>query len=447
VRYQTFNKIQSLPSKKRQSNYFFRYSGAVVNKHSFRFKQNNSRLLRHDDLMLKMEMDCVIQYFITSLSVRFSVDDILWDLCKNCIAHLGFEDCVIYLVDKERNILVQKAAWGPKTTDENRIINPIEIPMGQGIVGSVAESGRSELVADTTKDSRYIIDDVRRHSDISVPIKLSGKVFGVLDSEHSQKNFYTERHLYILDTVAAVCASKLILAQAEEEKQEAIMNLLRYERTAALAQLRSLRLQMNPHFIFNSLNSIQQLILRNQTEDATRYLSKFSKLLRAVLTYSELSTVTISREIEILELYLQLESLRFKDSFHYTVTCSQLIFGDEMEIPTLLIQPFVENAIWHGLLNKPGERTLQIDFQLLDSGQIVCSIEDNGIGREEARKMKQTIPEDIHTGKGIRSAEERLLLYNQQFDTKSRLVLEDLFNDDGCAAGTKVTIYFPLWNE
>lgn len=392
-------------------------------------------------------MEKLISYFSTSLGAMFSVEDILWDVSRNCISQLGFEDCVIYLIDYEKNCLIQKAAWGPKTTQENKILNPIEIPLGQGIVGTVAVTGKVEIIADTSKDSRYIVDDERRYSEITIPIKTAGKIIGVLDSEHRQKNFYTNKHRQILETVAAICANKIVLAQTEAQRHQAAVDLLVHQRQTAEAKLQSMRLQMNPHFLFNSLNSIQQLILRNHTDDAARYLSRFSKLLRQVLTYSDYSTVSLTKEIEMLELYLQLEALRFKESFQYSISACSMINRDEMEIPTLLIQPFVENAIWHGLLHKTGERKLHINFLLSNEEQIICTIEDNGIGRKAAQKISQAVKDDLHTGKGIRSADDRLRLFNEQFEAKSYLEIEDLTDASGNASGTRVSIFFPVWNE
>lgn len=409
-----------------------------------RRKQKNAL---HEGLLQQLEMEKVISYFTTSLGAMFSVEDILWDVSHNCISQLGFEDCVIYLIDPDKQCLIQKAAWGPKTTAANKILNPIEIPLGKGIVGTVAMTGKAEIIADTSKDKRYIIDDEQRFSELTIPIKSADRIIGVLDSEHRQKNFYTAWHRQILEAVAAICATKIVLAQAEAQRHQAALDLLMQQRQSAEAKLRSMRLQMNPHFLFNSLNSIQQLILRNHTDDAARYLSRFSKLLRQVLTYSDYDTVSLVKEIEMLELYLQLEALRFKESFQYSISASNMIDRDEMEIPTLLIQPFVENAIWHGLLHKAGDRKLNIHFHLSNHEQIICTIEDNGIGREAAHKISQSAKDDLHSGKGIRSADERLRLFNEQFDAKSFLQIEDLTDASGAASGTRVIIFFPLWNE
>ena len=386
-----------------------------------------------------LETEQAINYLATSLHEQNNVEAILWDVTRNCIGRLQFEDCVIYLVDEERGVLVQKAAWGPKTTQESKILNPIEIPIGKGIVGSVAKSGRAEIIPDTSKDNRYIVDDAIRLSEITVPIIYEGKTLGIIDSEHSKKGFFNQKHLSILTTIASLCANKMIRAKAENEKQEAQLATLRHEREAVKAQLKSLRLQMNPHFLFNSLNSIQQMILAGEDRDATRYLSKFSRLLRLVLLHSDKENITLKEELETLNLYVELEFLRFKGSFRYDITCDRNIDREEIKIPVMLIQPFVENALWHGLLHKQGSRYLKIEFSEDTDENMVCIIEDNGIGREAAGKIKN----DHHTKKGIAVAKERLKTHHANDahdDLQKRLQIDDIKDESGNAAGTRVVL-------
>ena len=395
------------------------------------------------DQQERIEIEQAINYFASSMYEQTTVDEILWDVTRNCISRLHFEDCVIYLVDENRNCLIQKAAWGPKTTAENKIVNPIEIPIGQGVVGTTAASGKAVIINDTSKDERYIVDDLRRFSEITVPIIYNGKTLGIIDSEHSRKNFFNQRHLSILTTIASLCANKLVRVMAETERQKAQLKLLNNQRITAEAQLKSLRLQMNPHFLFNSLNSIQQIILTGDEKAATLYLSKFSRLLRLVLSHSDKEKVTLKEEIETLKLYVELESLRFKQSFHYEITCDETIDTDEIKIPTLLIQPFVENAIWHGLLHKEGSRFLTIKFTEDSKENIICLIKDNGIGRKASKKMNG---QKSHESKGIAVAEQRLKTYNKQHFLKSKVSIEDLKDIQGNALGTKVTLTLPLLN-
>ncbi|MBI1837434.1 MAG: SpoIIE family protein phosphatase [Flavobacteriia bacterium] len=159
----------------------------------------------------------VINKFAVELLEAQTEDDIVWTLAKNAIAELGYVDCVVYLYDEYSNQLIQKAAHGPKSPVSYEVFNPIPLKLGQGIVGSVALSGKGEIIEDTSLDQRYIADDMIRFSEIAVPIIYRKKVIGIIDSEHPEKNFYTNDDLQILTTIASMTATKLIQTKSTEE--------------------------------------------------------------------------------------------------------------------------------------------------------------------------------------------------------------------------------------
>jgi putative methionine-R-sulfoxide reductase with GAF domain len=390
----------------------------------------------------QLEIEQIINHFAASMNSIGNIDDLLWDVAKNCISKLNFEDCVIYLKDKNRNVLIQKAAWGPKTTEENKIINPIEIPIGKGIVGSVAKTGKAEIIADTVLDERYIVDDVRRFSEIAIPVIINGAVTGVIDSEHSQKNFYTDRHLQILQTIAALCAGKIETINAEKQTREKELEVLRLNKDLATSQLTALRAQMNPHFIFNALNSVQQYILQGNVIEANKYLSKFSKLQREILHYSTQNFIPLEKEIEILDSYLQLEQLRFGESFKYTICTNEEVDPAEIKIPPMMLQPFVENAIWHGLMPKQGERNVEIGFLFFTDDILLATIRDNGIGRDASAKLKQNngINTKQHESKGMSLVHERMMLLQQQYDKPFEASAADITDENGVVQGTEVVL-------
>ncbi len=156
-----------------------------------------------------LEVEMTVNHFSTSLFNKNTVDEVLWDLAKNCISRLNFVDCVIYLKDPGGNKLVQKAAYGIKNPKDYEIYNPIEIQIGKGVVGSVAASGVAEIIDDTSADPRYIVDDDVRLSEIAIPIKNGDEVIGVIDSEHPEKGFFNDKHKRILTTIASLCANKI----------------------------------------------------------------------------------------------------------------------------------------------------------------------------------------------------------------------------------------------
>jgi AraC-like DNA-binding protein len=150
-----------------------------------------------------------ISFFSTSLSTKESIDEILWDITKNVIHRLGLVDCVIYTYDHDKLELTQHAAYGVKNPIDNCIHNKIKLRVGEGIVGSVAISKKAEIIRNTSKDSRYVVDDMSRLSELCVPILINDQLFGVIDSEHPQEAFFTEKHLYLLNIIAALCGQRI----------------------------------------------------------------------------------------------------------------------------------------------------------------------------------------------------------------------------------------------
>lgn len=389
----------------------------------------------------QLEIEQVINFFASSISGKTTVEDMLWDVAKGCISKLGFEDCVIYIKDEKRNILVQKAAWGAKTGTENSIINAIEIPVDKGIVGAVAASGKGEIIANTALDSRYIRDDAQRLSEIAVPIIHNKKVIGVIDSEHPQENFYTQRHLHILSTIASLCADKMDKINSELQTREKELEVLKLSKDLATSQLTALRAQMNPHFIFNALNSIQQYVLTGDVDQANKYLSKFSRLQRDVLNNSAQNFITLEKEIDMLTLYLELEQLRFKDNFDYHITIPEEIDAAEIKIPPMILQPFVENAIWHGLMPKKDHRRLQISFSVTSYNYLTCRIQDNGIGRVAAARLKEESGNAVnHKSMGMGLVYERLHILQQQFQHPFNVTIKDITGTDDTVQGTEVLL-------
>jgi ligand-binding sensor domain-containing protein/putative methionine-R-sulfoxide reductase with GAF domain len=393
------------------------------------------------------ELKRTIEYFTYSGSADSSASLILWDIARNCIARLGFEDCVIYLLDEKRNVLVQKAAYGDKNPTAFEIANPIEIPVGKGITGCVAKTGKAELVNDVSKDERYIVDDERRMAELAVPIIHEGRLIGVIDSEHRRKNFFTQHHLKTLQTISSLCAAKIATAVAIEAKKKAEATLQILNGRMLEAKFMNLRLQMNPHFLFNILTSIQYLIISQQIHKATDYLNIFSTFLRSLLNFAEQNVVTLEDELRILGMYVELESLCLDESFVWSVDIAADIEQEDVLLPFMLLQPFVENAINHGLIHKIGEKRFHINIEENDEDSLLCTIEDNGIGRTAALLIKQkNLSTVLHESKAINIVQERLELLQQKTGKKAGFEIEDLF-ENGQAAGTRVRILIPYYTK
>ncbi len=210
-------------------------------------------------------------------------------------------------------------------------------------------------------------------------------------------------------------------------------------------KLNALRAQMNPHFIFNSLNSIQNFINKNDEESANIYLAKFASLMRMILDTAQRSAIPVSEEIKSLELYLELEKLRFKNKFDYSIDIDQGIDPAAFEIPTMLIQPYVENAINHGIMHKEGSGHIKIALQHVSDG-IICTIEDDGIGRDQARQIKAR-QQINHRSVGMGITKDRLQIINLVQKKNMSVKVSDMVNGNQQPAGTRVEIHIPVISE
>ncbi len=384
----------------------------------------------------------IIDYYAHSTHDFSTEDDILWDLAGNCLSRLDFEDCVIYLVDEQRQVLVQKAALGPKSPKPNEISDPLEIPVGKGIVGAVAQSGKGEIITDVRKDPRYISDNFEGRSEIAIPILHDEKVIGIIDAEHSDPGFFKPFHFRLLTTVAAFCANKMVKARAEAAIVEKEMQLLELDKHLAETQLIALRAQMNPHFLFNCMNSINWYIVKNKPREASRYLTKFSRLIRLILDHSKARQISLEKELEALKLYIEIEAMRFDEKFSFILEVDERLNQEEVMIPPLIFQPYVENAIWHGLMQSARPGVLSI--RLFPSGQYLeCIIEDNGIGRQAAKTLQEKSL-STKSSEGMSITARRILLHRQESGSETPVDIIDLFDEPGQPSGTRVILNLPL---
>jgi len=220
-----------------------------------------------------------------------------------------------------------------------------------------------------------------------------------------------------------------------------VKNIRQKQRANTIIQLASLRSQMNPHFIFNSLNSVNGFISNNEERKANRYISDFSKLMRTVLNNSNNPTITLADEIKSLEIYMSLEHSRFEDKFDYEIAIDQELNSEEIEVPPMLIQPYIENAVWHGLRYREKKGFLSLHIAQKGS-KLIATIEDNGIGRVQSEKLKTAHQQD-YKSTGIANTKERIRLLNKLHGENFSVVITDLEINE-VAQGTKVVIEMPL---
>ncbi|AUC14925.1 hypothetical protein BTO06_07140 [Tenacibaculum sp. SZ-18] len=227
-----------------------------------------------------------------------------------------------------------------------------------------------------------------------------------------------------------------LVYKINQEQQEKLY----FQKASFISNNKALRAQMNPHFIFNSLTSIQHLIVSDKKEKAMQYLNKFSALTRGVLESTMESTIILSEEITLLKKYIDLEALRFDANFEYSISISNTIDVDAVEIPMFIVQPFVENAIKHGLLHKKeGAKNIKIHFDKTDA-HIICTVEDNGKGRQRSLENK-TKYQDTTKSRGIKVTTQRLQLLNPSENNPITII--DKHNEQNHSTGTRVIIKIP----
>ncbi|MFT4576751.1 MAG: PAS domain S-box-containing protein [Polaribacter sp.] len=333
---------------------------------------------------------------MSSILGKTNIHEIAWEITKNTIGLLGFEDCVIYLLNNETNYLIQIAAFGDLKSSNGAVIDKIEIPLGQGIVGTVAKTGIPEIIKDTSKDSRYIVDDMTRYSEISVPIIAEGEIIGVIDSEHSSKNFFTKNHLKTLQTIANLAATQLKNALNLELK-----HIAEKEKEQVLKDLRKSNAELNDfahvvsHDLKSPLRSMNALIswiqedyvtFLNQDEEShfdmlIKKVDKMDHLINGILKYASVDKV--QKQVKSIDL-----NTIVTDLLETIFIPSHIKIEVKKELPVVKGDKFRLKQLFQNLLSNA------IKYTDKDQGLVVIdcvsdgiywkfSVQDNGIGIDE----------------------------------------------------------------
>lgn len=351
------------------------------------------------------ELEDLLLYFSTSINHFNTEEAIAWDVVKNCIARLNFSDCVIYFVDEDRKVLIQAAAHGPKNPRDFLIAKPLEIPIGKGICGTVARTGIPEVIGNTSLDPRYIVDDERRLSEITVPIKIDGQVIGLIDCEHPDENFFTEQHLRLLNAIASFYAVRISKLRAERREELERSKLVAAERGMAKMRLQILNTQLGPHFLFNALNAMQHFIVTEEKKPALNYLSLFSKLIRHYLSNIDKDSISVAEEIQTLKLYLDLQQLRYGSRFQYGLDVPS-DHPDQARIPPFLVQSLVENFLEAMIFQNKGSSAISLSVDIRD--EVVLF--DLSIQALNASQFNDHLPE---YRKGLAQWTDHIEVYNR----------------------------------
>ena len=254
--------------------------------------------------------------------------------------------------------------------------------------------------------------------------------------EQKQIQLLKQNHQNELETNLAskIVELKIAIQKTEDEKVKSLT--IGFENQVSNLKLDSLRSQMNPHFIFNALNSIKAYLIENNTEKAVYYLNKFAKLIRKILESSRTENITLQEELDTIDLYMSIENIRFDQKIDFKIQVDETINLSQIKIPGLLLQPFIENSLWHGLMLKEGIRTITIEIYKEDD-IIKLAVTDNGIGRQRAKENKErkTFKTDSF---GLQFAKERIDYFNRSENTNYSFKIIDLYNKSEISIGTRV---------
>ncbi|WP_034061346.1 sensor histidine kinase [Lacinutrix jangbogonensis] len=252
--------------------------------------------------------------------------------------------------------------------------------------------------------------------------------------------FYILLGFFFIAIVSVFYRRQMRLKEAEKNK---LLKQLEVDKELTNLKLENLRSQMNPHFVFNALNSIQEYILSNQKGLAADYLGKFADLIRTYLEHSSKGQISLEEEVHTLNMYLELEKLRFEDSLNYTIEISNTIDPETINIPTMLIQPYAENALKHGLFHKKENRKLTILISRISNNAIQCIVEDNGVGRKRSNEINKKRAAN-HKSFALKATTERLDLLNYGNEKKIGVSIIDLLDTNNQPTGTRIVLKIPI---
>lgn len=297
-----------------------------------------------------------------------------------------------------------------------------------GFLNNTSESFKHYKNYIVARDSIFNQENARKFAQAEMDFEYRKKE--ALLAEQSKRR-------QLLTVFSVIAALLLVILALVIYNRRQVKRRLTLQKEVAEYEQKALHLQMNPHFVFNCLGAISSFIVQNGTDSALKYLSKFSKLMRLTLEYSKGSLIPIDKEIESLQNYLELEQLRFNHKFEFRIQSSDKVEFN-MGLPPLLIQPFVENAILHGMVPKDGNGTIQVDFDVKD-GQLICTVTDDGIGLYESKLLKENSV-TAHKSMALEITKKRLEIMESTTSKTAQIDISPLENKQG----TKVTLRLPV---
>ncbi|CAA0162946.1 PAS domain S-box protein [Tenacibaculum maritimum] len=395
-----------------------------------------------EDITFERERSLIIHMIndlAKSILGKVNIYEIAWEVAQKIANYLDTEDCVIYLVDYRRKTLEQIAAFGSKTNEQKEIINKISLPIESGIVGHVVKTGKGEIVNNTSKDSRYIVDDQVRLSELTVPIISEGKVIGVIDSEHIDKNYFTKEHLQTIENIASLISMQLKSALNIREREKAeIRNIQLLKKLEKSNDELNEYAHIVSHDLKSPLRSVYALTSWIKSDNEGKFdemtlsnfnlieetLEKMEQLISDVLTYSSIDTVVEKQKVDLNEVLENLQKILFiPENISIKIVKKMPVVNGEITKFQQLFQNLISNAI---KFNDKEKGIIQVDF-IENKSFYEFSIQDNGIGIEQ--KYHDKIFKIFHflkessesTGIGLSIVKKIIDLYDGEIWLDSKL--------------------------
>ncbi|AZJ36812.1 tetratricopeptide repeat protein [Tenacibaculum singaporense] len=421
------NKKRSLKEQQKVADFYNRSQ-----RYDEEIQLRKESLKEADDIVVEAESNESLVDSITSQKINYKIGNAYMQKSE-------YEEAIPYLkksiadADKNKDLIIQK--------DATKRLSEVYATVGdytealktyQDYVELVDTlySRKEQEIQQVKRFSKRISDNQNRIASLEKDKELADSKINLAYKDQQLVQESNKRQKWIIYSLIGgfLLMVLLVYFMFRTNKQQKLAN--------NLLALKSMRSQMNPHFIFNALNSVNSFIAVNDERSANRYLSEFSALMRSVLENSDEDFIPLTKEIELLELYVKLEHNRFKDKFDYNINIDKSIPLDEYSIPPMLLQPYIENAIWHGLRYKKEKGKLQISMLPKNNDSVTILIEDDGIGREKSIEMK-TKNQLKQKSKGMSTIKNRIAILNDMYQDKISVVVSDAFED---GSGTKVAL-------
>jgi len=425
------------------SSYYYLQRALEINTNN-----KSNRISYGETLVAKNQYDSALQFFLPPLEQLRKENNnwilmrLLLDIAKTYAAKKNFKVALPYIL--ESLAMSRRAGAQHYVLEAYRLLPELYKHLGKND-SAYSYLQQYTVLKDSVVSKQFLwqLSNYKKQEEI----KRQRDQLALLDKENkiNEDKLRQETKLkwILLAGLLISCLSGFMIHKnlALKRKNDKLENLHRQtelQHHISELEMQALRAQMNPHFIFNCLNSINRFILKNETEAASGYLTKFSRLIRMVLTHSKKAFISLEDELEMLKLYLDMERLRFKDAFDYSITFKNSVDAGNVFVPPLLLQPFAENAIWHGLMHKEGHGHLEIELRI-DKKILTCTITDDGVGRNKAAEIKNRSSEK-QKSMGLQITSDRLTLLNKDSGQAASFNVEDILDSEGKPAGTRVIL-------